>query len=94
MKEAFNKIDEEGEQHAYNNHRNYRKIKPGAPFFYPYIAWQAAQPIQFIMKEINDYTQQYYDNAGEDDPFARFSVHGAKIEIGILFLGQQLFVVN
>ena len=44
MKKTFNKIDNDCEQHAYNDHGNHRKIKPGIPFFYPYIAGQAAQP--------------------------------------------------
>ena len=80
MKETFNKVDNNGEQHAYNDHGNHRKIKPGFSFFYPYISGQAAQPIKFIMKEINDDTHQYNDNAGEDNPFACRSVHGTKIE--------------
>ena len=82
MKEAFNKIDDNGEQHAYNNHRSNWKIKPGAALFYPDISRQAAQPIEFIMKEINDHTHQYSENAGEYYPFACGSVHGAKIEFG------------
>jgi hypothetical protein len=33
------------------------------------------------MKKINDEANQYYNNAGEDDPFTHSSVHGAKIDL-------------
>jgi len=80
MKKAFNNIYNSGEQDTDNDQGNHRKIKPGITFFYTDISRQAAQPVQFVMKEVNDYTQHYNDNAGKNDPFACFSVHGAKIK--------------
>jgi len=82
MKKAVYNIDKKRYQHTYNNHCNYRKIKPGIPLLYPDITRQAAQPIQFIMKKINNDARQYNENAGEHDPFTCRSVHETKIEFG------------
>jgi hypothetical protein len=39
-----------------------------------------ANPMQFIVKEINDYTQQYKQATYNNNPFACLTVHSIKIQ--------------
>ena len=42
---------------------------------------QTADPSQFIMKEINEDTDQYQSRTGHDDPFPRFTTHTIELQI-------------
>jgi hypothetical protein len=66
-------------QQTENDHAGKRKIKTKAPFFNSNITRQTADPVQFIMKEINDNTCQQDKHSDDNDPFSGIAVHAAKI---------------
>ena len=79
MKEAFKDVYDEGKEYAYNDQGNYGEIKPGISFFQSDITREPAQPVEFIVKKVNNDAHQHNDNAGKDDPFAGLRIHGSKI---------------
>jgi len=74
-------LDKQCQEQAENNHGSDWKIEPEVFFLYPYITRQAANPMQFIMKEIDDYTGKQDEKANNNDPFSCIAVHDAKIRL-------------
>ena len=67
--------DNDGKQQAEKNHCRNGKIKPEILPFNTDIAWQAANPVQLIMKKIKDNAQHKEGRSDEDDIFSGFLVH-------------------
>ena len=78
-KKTSDQLDDKGQQEAENNHRSDRKIESEIFFLHPDITGQTANPVQFIMKEIYDYTCDNDENTNDNDPFSCIAVHNAKI---------------
>ena len=78
---SFDQLDNKGQQQAENNHGSDWKIEPEIFFLYTYIARQAANPVEFIVKKINDHAGNYDKNANDNDPFSGIAVHDAKIKL-------------
>lgn len=57
-------------------------------FFNPDISRQPPDPVQFVMKKINDHPCNNHKHPGQDDIFPGMTVHAAKINSGC---GQQFF---
>jgi hypothetical protein len=51
------------------------EIKAEVFFFYTDIARQSADPVQFVVKEIDDQSYQHYADANDHDDFARILAH-------------------
>ncbi len=66
-------------QQAEQNHGSDGKIKPEVFFFNADIAGQAADPVQLVMKKINEQPDNCHPDADEDDVFSCFSIHAAKL---------------
>jgi len=63
------------DQNTQQEHGGERKIKPEIFFFNSYIPRQAADPMQFIVKKINEDTDEHYARTNGNDIFSRFAVH-------------------
>jgi hypothetical protein len=60
------------------------KIKTEILFFNPDIAREPADPMQLIMKEVNNNTCHNDDHPDHNDPFTRFIVHAIKLDMTII----------
>jgi len=78
-KKTSDQLDNKGQQQAENYHCSDRKIKPEIFFLHPDITGQTANPVQFIMKEIDDHTCDNDENTNDNNPFSCIAVHNAKI---------------
>ena len=78
---SFDHLHNKGQQQAENNHGSDWKIEPEIFFLYTYIARQAANPVEFIVKKINDHAGKHDKNANDNDPFSGIAVHDAKIKL-------------
>jgi hypothetical protein len=56
LKNLFHDLNNNRNNHADNNHGGDWKIKAKVLFFNSDIAGQAAYPMKFIMKKVNDYS--------------------------------------
>jgi len=79
VKKPFDNIYNQCCRQTENDHAGKRKIKPEIFFFNSYITGQTANPVQFIMKEIDDNTSQQDETANNYNPFPGITVHAAKI---------------
>jgi hypothetical protein len=79
LKKSFDNIYNECYQQAENDHGGKWKIKTKITFFNSYITGQTADPVQFIMKEINDNSNQDDEYANNNNPFSGIAVHSTKI---------------
>jgi len=68
--------------------------KPGVFIFYPYVSGQSPQPMQFIVKEIDEQAGYYNNDPGNDKPFARSCIHSTKIKFGNIIQGSVFPAVN
>ncbi len=75
LQQSFYNTYNHTNQHAKNNHGNNRKIKPEIFSFYPDVSWQMPDPVQLVMKKIND--NPYYNdgNSYDDDILSCFWIH-------------------
>ena len=71
--------DDKGGKQAEQDHRRDREIESEILLFNPYISGQPADPVQFVMKEIDDDTEQNDKNSPKNDVSARIAVHSAKV---------------
>lgn len=75
-------FSDEPNQEACNDAKKYHgndwKIEPEILSFDPDVSRQSTDPIQFIVKEINDDTNDDDHSANTNDPFASFIIHGLK----------------
>ena len=62
-----------------NDHRSDGKVKTEILFFDPDITGQPADPMQLIMKEVNNYSCYNNEHADRNDPFTRFIIHAVKL---------------
>lgn len=69
------KIDDDGKQHAEEQHGDDRKVNTGGPIFDSDVAGQTAQPVQFIAKKVHDQPNHNYDDSENDDVFPGGAVH-------------------
>ena len=67
--------DKQRDEKAEQNHGSNGKIKPEILFLNPDIAGQAANPVQFIMKKINHYPDDYHQQAKTDNVFSCVCIH-------------------
>ena len=79
-KEFPNNPNDKSAEQTEQDHCNNRKIKPEIFFFDSYITGKPPDPVQFIMKKINDDTDQDNDHSNSNDPFTCFAVHVAKLK--------------
>jgi hypothetical protein len=75
----FYYLDDQCHYKTKNDHGSNRKIKSEIFFFNPDISGQSPDPMQLIMKKINDHSDCNNEYANNDDPFPCFTVHTAKL---------------
>jgi hypothetical protein len=69
-------LDNEGQQNRKNNHGRNRKIKPEVFSLYPNVTGQMSDPVQLIMKKINDYSGDKNDRPCQHNIFSDLGIHG------------------
>jgi len=79
MKETLYYLDDHSKQDAEDNHRGNGEIKTKILLFESNISGQATNPVEPVMKEINDNTGNHYQDAGNNNPFASFMVHAVNL---------------
>ena len=83
------------QQQAQQNHGSNGKIKPEVFALNANVAGQPAEPVYFIVKEINTNTCHQNKGANEYEPFAGIAVHsvklGGKMRKEIVQYNQQKF---
>jgi len=84
MKKALDNIYNKCKEYTCNEHGSYGKIKTAVFIFYTYVSGQSPQPVQFIVKEIDEQAGYYNNDPGNDKPFARCCIHATKIKFGNL----------
>jgi hypothetical protein len=67
------------QQQTKNDHGSDRKIKFEIFPFEADISGQATNPVQFVMKKINDDANNDHKQSDSDDPFTGFTVHVTKL---------------
>jgi len=74
-------LNEDSDNYAKNYHGGDREIKFEIFFFNSNISGQSAYPMQFIMKEIDDHTNENCYNPTYDHIFTRVAIHDVKLKI-------------
>ena len=75
LKKFFEDVDKDGKNNADDDHCSYRKIEPEIVSLYADIAGQFAEPVQFIMKEINKHAYSNNHNTCYNYPFTCLRIH-------------------
>jgi hypothetical protein len=70
-----NEADNYSQQHAEDDHSSDGKIKTEVLFFYANVARQVADPMQFIVKEIDNYSYYHHGAANEYKILAGIGIH-------------------
>ena len=79
-KDFPNKPNNKSADQAEKDHCNDGEIKSEIFLFNSDITGQTSDPVQLIMKKINDDTDKNNDHSNSNDPFAGFAVHIAKLK--------------
>lgn len=58
-------------QQAQQDHGGQRKVELKIFFFNSYISRQSSNPVELVMKEVNNYTNHNYSNADKNQIFSR-----------------------
>gem|GEM_PF-4602401 len=85
---ANDDIEQQGEKNKSGN----REIKTKIITFDANVARQPAYPMKLIMKKINNYTRDNYQDTDEDNVPARFMVHDTKVTLILNMLQIPLAV--
>ena len=80
-------MDQDGNNYAKNHHGSDREIKFESFFFNSDITGQPSDPMQLIMKKINDHANKNYHDPAYDNIFSGIAVHNAKIK------DQNVFII-
>jgi hypothetical protein len=72
-------LEDRRQHEAENDHGCNRKIKTEIFLFNPYIPGQAADPVKFIVKKIDQYPHHYDHQPNNNDVFAGIAAHEYKI---------------
>jgi hypothetical protein len=79
-------LRDDGDYYAKNYHGGDREIKFEIFFFNSNIAGQPADPMQLIMKKINDHANKNYHDPANDHIFTGIAVHDTKLKDQIAFI--------
>jgi len=87
---SFYKLDDNGNGQTENDHCGDWKIKLKVFLFDPDIPGQFADPVQPVMKEVNQYTQKHDQHSCNNYVSAGVTIHIAKI---IFTIGNTFFLL-
>jgi len=74
-KEAPEYLHKHADHHTEDNHGSDGKVKAEILSFHPYVARQVAEPVQLVVKEINQQADYDDHNTPDDNVFASFRIH-------------------
>jgi hypothetical protein len=74
-------LNNDRDQDTKNDHSGDREIEFEIFFFNPDVSRQPADPVQFIVKEIDDHSQQNDHDSRHNYVFAGIAIHAAKLNL-------------
>ena len=81
LQEATNDVYNQCNQQTKNQHGDNWEIKPRIIFFNPDITGQSSDPVKFIVKEIDQDTDQNSDYPQNNDVFTGVLIHGTRLQV-------------
>lgn len=79
LKKPADNLDNDRNDDTEDDHGRYGKIKPEILPLYADVPGQTANPVQAVMKKINEQTDNNDQHPCRNDPFACFIVHLVKL---------------
>jgi hypothetical protein len=83
LQKPANDIHNDCDQYAKYDHGDKWKIESEVFSFYPDIAWQPSNPVQFIVKEVNDDAYDDYQDSKNDNIFTCSLVHSSRFIVKV-----------